>query len=132
MVESNSATTPASEGFSWPAEWEHHAATWLSWPHNRETWLGCHEGAQDAFVAIVRALHAHEAVCVNVADEAMDGRVLVVHNAGYHVKGKVIQPAQVIVGKYEAPEIAEVLPDDGEEPPAVDPAPETEAAEGDA
>ncbi len=23
-----------------PAEWEPHAATWLSWPHNRKTWPG--------------------------------------------------------------------------------------------
>jgi len=30
--------TPASLGFSMPAEWEAHAATWLSWPHNEETW----------------------------------------------------------------------------------------------
>ena len=26
--------TPAFLGFSMPAEWETHEATWLAWPHN--------------------------------------------------------------------------------------------------
>jgi agmatine deiminase len=29
---------PASLGFSMPAEWEPHAATWLGWPHNPTDW----------------------------------------------------------------------------------------------
>src|SRR5690242_6640906 len=32
--------TPASQGFSYPAEWERHEATWLAWPHNCEDWPG--------------------------------------------------------------------------------------------
>jgi agmatine deiminase len=38
------ATTPQTEGFRWPAEWELHRATWLAWPHNPETWPGHLEG----------------------------------------------------------------------------------------
>ena len=36
MAESCNATgqTPAALGFSMPAEWERHEATWLAWPHN--------------------------------------------------------------------------------------------------
>jgi agmatine deiminase len=30
--------TPASLGFSIPAEWETHEATWLAWPHNPTDW----------------------------------------------------------------------------------------------
>ena len=30
--------TPASLGFSMPAEWETHEATWLAWPHNPTDW----------------------------------------------------------------------------------------------
>jgi agmatine deiminase len=30
--------TPASLGFSMPAEWEPHEATWLGWPHNPTDW----------------------------------------------------------------------------------------------
>jgi agmatine deiminase len=30
--------TPAALGFSMPAEWETHEATWLGWPHNPTDW----------------------------------------------------------------------------------------------
>ena len=30
--------TPSSMGFSMPAEWDHHEATWLAWPHNPTDW----------------------------------------------------------------------------------------------
>jgi agmatine deiminase len=30
--------TPAALGFSMPAEWERHEATWLGWPHNPSDW----------------------------------------------------------------------------------------------
>lgn len=30
--------TPAALGFSMPAEWEKHEATWLAWPHNPNDW----------------------------------------------------------------------------------------------
>lgn len=32
--------TPATLGFSMPAEWDKHEATWLGWPHNRNDWPG--------------------------------------------------------------------------------------------
>ncbi len=32
--------TPARLGYRMPAEWEPHAATWLSWPRNPKTWPG--------------------------------------------------------------------------------------------
>jgi len=40
MSESSSTTqeTPAALGFSMPAEWERHEATWLAWPHNPSDW----------------------------------------------------------------------------------------------
>ncbi len=76
MVESSqaghAAHTPAALGYRWPAEWEPHTATWLAWPHNRETWPGRLDGAIRAIVAIVRALHTGEAVCINVGDVAME------------------------------------------------------------
>lgn len=30
--------TPAALGYSMPAEWEEHEATWLGWPHNETDW----------------------------------------------------------------------------------------------
>ena len=46
----------------------------------------------------------HEALAVTpVTDPAQDGKVLVVHQGGFVVKGKVLQAAQVVIGKFEAP-----------------------------
>ena len=38
MTLSRAGRTPASFGFSMPAEWETHEATWLGWPHNPTDW----------------------------------------------------------------------------------------------
>src|SRR2546421_7917988 len=32
--------TPETLGYSMPAEWEPHEATWLGWPHNATDWPG--------------------------------------------------------------------------------------------
>jgi len=69
-ADSASTASPASLGFRWPAEWEPHAATWISWPHNRETWPGRLEAVELAFVAMVRALCETETVCISVCDAA--------------------------------------------------------------
>src|SRR5690606_32302478 len=46
----------------------------------------------------------HEALALQpVDDPAADGRILVVYSVGYAVKGKTLQPAQVVIGKYDAP-----------------------------
>ncbi len=29
---------PLENGYTFPAEWEEHEATWLSWPHKEESW----------------------------------------------------------------------------------------------
>ncbi len=34
----NQTETPSALGFSMPAEWERHEATWLGWPHNPADW----------------------------------------------------------------------------------------------
>jgi molecular chaperone GrpE len=47
--------------------------------------------------------NVHEALAVTpVTDEAQDGKVLMVHTTGFTVKGKVLQAAQVVIGKYQA------------------------------
>jgi agmatine deiminase len=74
-VPSRGTSSPADEGFRWPAEWEPHEATWLSWPHNPETWPGRLAAAERAFVAMAAALWEHERLCINVADPAMEERV---------------------------------------------------------
>ncbi len=59
--------TPALDTYRWPAEWEPHAATWLSWPHNRDTWPTAFEAAEAAFVQIAAVLSAVERVRIGVA-----------------------------------------------------------------
>ena len=56
------AETPRELGYRWPAEWEPHAATWLSWPHKEASWPGKFEPVPGIFVAMVRALAAGERV----------------------------------------------------------------------
>lgn len=48
----------------------------------------------------------HEALGVQpVTERSLDGKVVTVHTTGFTVKGRVLQAAQVVIGKYEeAPE----------------------------
>jgi agmatine deiminase len=55
-----------------PAEWEAHAATWLSWPHDRDTWPGVFDRVPAAWGAMARALRADEEVRILSRDERMD------------------------------------------------------------
>ncbi len=59
---------PAELGYRWPAEWEPHAATWLTWPHNPDTWPGCLEPARREFAVFVRELALREEVRLLVPD----------------------------------------------------------------
>lgn len=56
------AQPPARLGYRWPAEWEPHAATWLSWPRNPRTWPGKFEAIPEKFAAFVRLLAEFEPV----------------------------------------------------------------------
>jgi len=64
--------TPHSLGYSMPAEWARHRATWLSWPHNRETWPTYLEKVRDVWVQMVCALAPHEQVYLLVNDETTE------------------------------------------------------------
>lgn len=65
-------TTPASLGYSMPAEWALHRATWLSWPHNLETWPTYLEKVREVWLQMIGALAPHEKVCLLVNDEATE------------------------------------------------------------
>src|SRR5579871_325226 len=54
--------TPIELGYRMPAEWEPHAATWLSWPHRQKTWPGKFEPIPKLYVQLVRTLAAAEPV----------------------------------------------------------------------
>lgn len=57
-----------------PAEWEPHAATWLSWPHNENSWPGRFETVEPVYAQMVSAIADSEPVHINVADSEMEHR----------------------------------------------------------
>jgi len=67
--------SPRALGYRMPAEWEPHAATWLSWPHKEESWPGKFAAIPEIFVEIVRLLSPGEQVDINVNDAAMEKSV---------------------------------------------------------
>ena len=73
-----SAATPAALGYTMPAEWEQHEATWLGWPHNADDWPGKFEVIPWVYGEMVRKISAGENVCLLVRhqkDEAFARRV---------------------------------------------------------
>lgn len=77
MELSPSSLTPKKLGYHFPAEWERHAATWLSWPHNKETWPGQRlNGIMPSYMQFIKEISAGEMVRINVADQAMKEQVL--------------------------------------------------------
>lgn len=68
--------SPAALGYRMPAEWERHAATWLSWPHKEASWPGKLARIPPLWVEMVRALVAGEDVdiLVNAAAPAAQVR----------------------------------------------------------
>lgn len=62
-------STPASLGYRMPAEWEPHAATWLSWPHDPITFPGRVDLVEETYREMIRALTKGEVVNLLVKDE---------------------------------------------------------------
>lgn len=64
MVKSKAKTepTPTELGYSMPAEWERHEATWLGWPHNPTDWPGKLDTIRWVYGEIVRKIAPGETV----------------------------------------------------------------------
>lgn len=69
-----SLTFPSELGYTFPAEWEPHRATWLSWPHNPDTWPGKIEAIYPSYCEFVRLLAEQEEVHLNVSGEDMEAQ----------------------------------------------------------
>src|SRR5580692_9730464 len=54
------SATPAKLGYSFPAEWEPHVATWLGWPHNASDWPGKFEVIPWVYGEMVRKISVAE------------------------------------------------------------------------
>lgn len=75
MPRSKDESTPLSQGFHMPAEWDPHEATWLGWPHELTDWPGKFAPIPWAFAEIVRHLSQVERVYLLVENREAESRV---------------------------------------------------------
>lgn len=73
-MKKNTDEKPAALGFSMPAEWERHEATWLGWPHCRSDWPGKLPAINWVYGEIVRKLAEGEKVRIIVESAAMEAQ----------------------------------------------------------
>jgi agmatine deiminase len=67
--------TPRSLGYSMPAEWARHRATWLAWPHNLDTWPEQLETVRAVWVRMIAALSPYERIYLLVNDKNTEQEV---------------------------------------------------------
>lgn len=65
------SASPKKQGFSFPAEWAKHEATWLSWPHKKASWPGKIETIYAPYCQFIKTVAEGEKVRINVKDAAM-------------------------------------------------------------
>jgi agmatine deiminase len=70
MAVARNQRTPAELGFSMPAEWEPHEATWLGWPHNPTDWPDKLDTIRWVYGEMVRKISVGEMVRILVASRA--------------------------------------------------------------
>ena len=73
-IASDATATPAALGFSMPAEWEPHEATWLGWPHNPTDWPDKLDTIRWVYGEIVRKVSPGETVRILVNNKAEEKR----------------------------------------------------------
>lgn len=66
--------TPAQLGYSLPAEWEPHEATWLGWPQTASDWPGKLPAIQWVYGEIVRKIAPGEKVRIFVGSKTIEER----------------------------------------------------------
>lgn len=73
--------SPCALGYRMPAEWEPHAATWLSWPRNKKSWPGHFEPVPGIWAELATTLAQSEPVhiCAGGAEIMAEARRLVGH-----------------------------------------------------
>lgn len=77
----------AMSGFTMPAEWAPHEATWLGWPHESSDWPGKLPAIRWVYGEMIRKLSEGERIrlCVNSASDAQTART-VIRAAGADLK----------------------------------------------
>ena len=77
--DSTPGSTPATQGYRMPAEWEPHEATWLGWPHESSDWPGKMPAIRWVYGEMIRKLGAGERVrlCVNSRSDEKAARYVI-------------------------------------------------------
>jgi len=65
------SNSPKKQGYSFPAEWAKHEATWLSWPHKEQSWPGKIETIYEPYCQFIKIVATGEKVRINIKDEEM-------------------------------------------------------------
>ena len=69
--------TPKESGYTFPAEWTEHRATWLSYPHKDSySWPGTLSRIFPYYNKFISELAKGEEVCINVRDEKLKEQVM--------------------------------------------------------
>ncbi|HEX5527038.1 MAG TPA: agmatine deiminase [Solirubrobacterales bacterium] len=61
-------STPATDGFRMPGEFEPHSGCWMAWPERPDNWRLGAKPAQEAYAAVAEAIAASEPVTMAVSD----------------------------------------------------------------
>ncbi|TKT93089.1 agmatine deiminase family protein [Dyadobacter frigoris] len=70
MSEFHLSSTPKAAGFTFPAEWQPHRATWLTFPHNDASWQGDRLSKMyPQYLAFIKAISQAENVGIIANDE---------------------------------------------------------------
>jgi agmatine deiminase len=81
---------PSELGYSMPAEWAPHRATWLSWPHNLETWPTSLGKVREIWIQMITVLSHHEHVYLLVNDATVKTEVLARLNGAHAAMDQVM------------------------------------------
>lgn len=72
LAANTASSTPRELGFTFPAEWAPHRATWLTFPHNDASWQGSKLAQmRPQYLAFIKAISEGENVGIIANDEAL-------------------------------------------------------------
>jgi agmatine deiminase len=80
----------AASSIRWPAEWEHHRATWLAWPHHEADWPEKFAPIPWVFAEVVRHLAEVETVNILVDERSHLVAVSTLRRLGLESNGGVV------------------------------------------
>ncbi|MHB2036715.1 MAG: agmatine deiminase family protein [Nitrososphaerales archaeon] len=97
----NENKTPFELGFSMPAEWERHEATWLSWPKDPLTFPeDIIDRVEQTYVKMIETLQKGERVDLLVDDQKTEERVTGLLSSKNNVRFHKIKSADVWIRDY--------------------------------